>query len=96
LRLNVVFFNQRSKIDFIWSSLGLSGLLAIRSVLTCCAIKSYSLRKEALNIVGGFDTHFFLYCDEEDLALRMHENNYDIYLLPSFSPDTQARQTLMV
>jgi len=40
------------------------------------------VRKEAFNIIGGFDTNFFLYCEEEDLAIRMHKNNYDVYLLP--------------
>lgn len=40
------------------------------------------VRKEAFNKIGGFDTNFFLYCEEEDLAIRMHNNNYDVYLLP--------------
>ena len=40
------------------------------------------VQKEAFNNIGGFDTHFFLYCEEEDLALNMHKHNYDVYLVP--------------
>lgn len=40
------------------------------------------VRKEAFNYVGGLDTTFFLYCEEEDLALKMHTENYDVYLVP--------------
>jgi len=40
------------------------------------------VQKEAFNSVGGFDTHFFLYCEEEDLALKMHHENYDVFLVP--------------
>lgn len=40
------------------------------------------VQKKAFNISGGFDTHYFLYCEEEDLALKMYNNNYDVYLVP--------------
>ncbi len=39
-------------------------------------------RAEALERTGGFDTSFFLYCEEEDLALRMWQNGYRCYLVP--------------
>ncbi len=32
--------------------------------------------------IGGFDTNFFLYCEEEDIALRFRKLNYKIYLVP--------------
>lgn len=32
--------------------------------------------------IGGFDTNYFLYCEEEDIAMLMKQNNYDIYLVP--------------
>lgn len=34
------------------------------------------------NKVGGFDTTFFLYCEEEDLAYRIHKSGYQIYVVP--------------
>lgn len=32
--------------------------------------------------VGGLDTTFFLYCEEEDLALRLHNAGHKTYLVP--------------
>lgn len=32
--------------------------------------------------VGGLDTTFFLYCEEEDLALRLYNAGYKTYLVP--------------
>lgn len=32
--------------------------------------------------VGGLDTAFFLYCEEEDIAIRLAERGYDIYMVP--------------
>lgn len=43
---------------------------------------SLFVRKEAFDKTGGFDTHFFLYCEEEDLALRMNKAGYSVYLVP--------------
>ncbi|MFV1984306.1 MAG: glycosyltransferase family 2 protein [Thiohalomonadales bacterium] len=40
------------------------------------------IRKEAFNNVGGFDPLFFLYCEEEDIALKMYNHQYDVYLVP--------------
>lgn len=40
------------------------------------------VRKSAFELIGGFDTTFFLYCEEEDLALRMQKNNFDVFLVP--------------
>ena len=37
---------------------------------------------EAFNAIGGFDTTFFLYCEEEDIALRLHRRGYHTYLVP--------------
>lgn len=43
---------------------------------------SLFVRKEAFNKIGGFDAAFFLYCEEEDLALRMKKAGYSCYLVP--------------
>ncbi len=32
--------------------------------------------------IGGFDTNYFLYCEEEDIAKRMKNKGYSCYLLP--------------
>lgn len=40
------------------------------------------VQKEAFNKVGGLDPIYFLYCEEEDLALKMHDQKYDVYLIP--------------
>jgi GT2 family glycosyltransferase len=32
--------------------------------------------------VGGFDTNFFLYCEEEEIALKMRKAGFEIYLVP--------------
>jgi GT2 family glycosyltransferase len=32
--------------------------------------------------VGGFDTNYFLYCEEEDLALRFRRRGYRVYVVP--------------
>lgn len=32
--------------------------------------------------VGGLDTAFFFYCEEEDIAIRLAKRGYDIYLVP--------------
>ena len=32
---------------------------------------------------GGFDTTYFLYCEEEDIAMRLRKNNYLAYVVPS-------------
>jgi len=40
------------------------------------------VRSTPFNEIGGLDTTFFLYCEEEDLALRLSKNNYKTYLVP--------------
>lgn len=37
---------------------------------------------DAFNKIGGFDTIYFLYCEEEDLSLRLSKSGYEIFLLP--------------
>jgi GT2 family glycosyltransferase len=32
--------------------------------------------------IGGFDTHYFLYCEEEDICFRLKKNGYAAYLVP--------------
>jgi GT2 family glycosyltransferase len=32
--------------------------------------------------MGGFDTQYFLYCEEEDIALRLKRSGYQTYLVP--------------
>lgn len=41
------------------------------------------VRAEAFNKAGGFDTTFFLYCEEEDIAMRLHKLGYKTYLVPA-------------
>ncbi|MEH6625432.1 MAG: glycosyltransferase family 2 protein [Motiliproteus sp.] len=40
------------------------------------------VRASAFNEAGGLDTTFFLYCEEEDIALRLANNGYKTYLVP--------------
>jgi GT2 family glycosyltransferase len=37
---------------------------------------------EVFNSIGGFDTGFFLYCEEEDIAKRVWNNGYDVMFIP--------------
>lgn len=41
------------------------------------------VRADAFNQIGGFDTNYFLYGEEEDLALRFQNEGYKIYVVPS-------------
>ena len=38
-------------------------------------------RANIFNDIGGFDTSLFLYCEEEDICLRMKKAGYSCYLL---------------
>ena len=40
------------------------------------------IRSEVFNVIGGFDTTFFLYCEEEDIALKVFNKGYRAYLVP--------------
>ena len=40
------------------------------------------VRSEIFDDIGGFDTTFFLYCEEEDIALRIANAGYFTYLVP--------------
>lgn len=40
------------------------------------------VRSDVFNKIGGFDTTFFLYCEEEDIALRISNSGYSAYLVP--------------
>lgn len=40
-------------------------------------------RKSCFNDLGGLDTNFFLYCEEEDVSIRAKKNGYDIYYNPA-------------
>ncbi len=33
--------------------------------------------------IGGFDTTYFLYCEEEDIATQMHQHQYGVYVVPA-------------
>ncbi len=41
------------------------------------------VRYTAFAQIGGFDTNFFLYCEEEDLALRMKKADFQCYVVPA-------------
>lgn len=43
---------------------------------------SMFIRATAFESIGGFDTNYFLYCEEEDIALRLHRQGYQTYLVP--------------
>ncbi|MEQ1585066.1 MAG: glycosyltransferase family 2 protein [Cyclobacteriaceae bacterium] len=40
------------------------------------------IRARHFEEIGGFDTNFFLYCEEEDIALRLSRQGYYTYLVP--------------
>lgn len=40
------------------------------------------VRADVFNAMGGFDTTFFLYCEEEDIALRVFRRGHCTYLVP--------------
>lgn len=40
------------------------------------------VRSDIFDALGGLDTTFFLYCEEEDLAFRVHRKGYSTYLVP--------------
>jgi hypothetical protein len=41
------------------------------------------VRASAFDDIGGFDTTFFLYCEEEDIALRLSHAGHKAYLVPA-------------
>ena len=41
------------------------------------------ISKEKLEGIGGIDTNYFLYCEEEDLALRLERAGYRNYFVPA-------------
>lgn len=43
---------------------------------------SMFIRASCLEEIGGFDTNYFLYCEEEDIALRLNRQGYQTYLVP--------------
>lgn len=40
------------------------------------------VRASAFDAIGGFDTTFFLYCEEEDIALRFAKRGFTAFLVP--------------
>lgn len=43
---------------------------------------SMFMRAAAFDGIGGFDTNYFLYCEEEDIALRLSRKGFATYLVP--------------
>lgn len=41
------------------------------------------VRGSVFRRIGGFDTTFFLYCEEEDISFRVRNAKYDTYLVPA-------------
>ena len=39
-------------------------------------------RASSFSEIGGLDTNFFLYCEEEDISKRIWENKNEVYFLP--------------
>lgn len=40
------------------------------------------VRVKIFSEIGGFDTNYFLYCEEEDFAKKLHNINAEIFLVP--------------
>ena len=40
------------------------------------------VRASAFDAIGGFDTTFFLYCEEDDIAFRLAQAGHSAYLVP--------------
>lgn len=40
------------------------------------------IKAEHFNNIGGFDTTFFLYCEEEDIAIQFYKSGYQTFLVP--------------
>ncbi len=40
------------------------------------------IRSEYFKMIGGFDTNYFLYCEEEDICKRMNKKKWSIHLVP--------------
>ena len=45
----------------------------------CC----FLIKRQALEIAGGFDDDFFLYFEDADLSLRVRESGFNIQLIPT-------------
>lgn len=43
---------------------------------------SMFIRATPFEEIGGFDTNYFLYCEEEDIALRLSRHGYQTFLVP--------------
>ena len=41
------------------------------------------VRAAAINDIGGLDDNYFMYCEEMDWALRMHQAGWGVYALPT-------------
>lgn len=39
--------------------------------------------REKFAVIGGFDTTYFLYCEEEDVCWRMRQAGYEVFLVPA-------------
>lgn len=39
-------------------------------------------RKDVFDLIGGFDSHFFLYCEEEDISKRVWDNSFNVAFIP--------------
>lgn len=40
------------------------------------------IRASAFEEIGGFDTNYFLYCEEEDICLRLNRSGYKVFVVP--------------
>ena len=43
---------------------------------------SMFVRSEIFDKIGGFDINYFLYCEEEDLGIRLKKEGYALFLVP--------------
>ncbi len=40
-------------------------------------------RKDAWNAIGGYDDHFFMYCEDVDISFRLRDLGYKLHYVPS-------------
>lgn len=53
--------------------------IQVQYISGCCMM----IKKEVIDVIGGFDERFFLYYEDVDYCLRAYYAGFDTYLLPT-------------